>query len=83
MLVFQGAGDAKGKAAFPYESVYTSREGLVMQEAWEKAKAFYAESGLAPSILQPDLKEDHLAVELGFMRQLCSRRQGEESLDGL
>ena len=71
MKVFQGAGDAKGEAAYPYESVYTSREGLVMQEAWESAKAFYAANGLAPAIGRTDLKEDHLAVELGFMRLLC------------
>ena len=81
--IFQGAGAAPGEAAYPYESAYTSAQGLVMQEAWEKAQAFYAESGLAPSIWRSDLKEDHLAVELGFMGQLCAESRGEAALENL
>ena len=43
--VFLGAGEANGKAAYPYESVYTSPEGLVRQEARARVRAIYAAGG--------------------------------------
>lgn len=68
--VFIGAGVTGGKAAYPYESVYTSPQGLVMQEAWEKVCAIYRRHGLARKE-HSDIHEDHVALELDFMAQLC------------
>lgn len=69
--VFLGAGETKGHAAFPYESVYTSPEKLVMQEAWTQVCQIYATAGLQLQSELTDIKEDHLAVELKFMAYLC------------
>lgn len=68
--IFIGAGATGGKAAYPYESVYTSPQGLVMQEAWEKVCAIYRRHGLARKE-HSDIHEDHIALELDFMAQLC------------
>lgn len=64
---FLGAG--KMRAAYPYESVYTSPERLVMQNAWEEVCAIYRTHGLACSDHR-DVLEDHLALELEFMARL-------------
>lgn len=69
---FLGAGEANGKAAYPYESVYTSKEGLVMQKAWSDIKNIYAEKKLSLSTTMADIKEDHIAIELYYMSYLCS-----------
>lgn len=70
--VFFGMGPRTAQKAFPYESVYTSSEGLLMQEAYSKAVSAYRQERLAknPSFPEP---EDHLAVELAFMQSLCER----------
>ena len=69
--VFLGAGVSDGRAAFPYESVYTSPERLIMQRARDEALACYREKGLAKSagLVEP---EDHVAFELEFMALLCT-----------
>jgi anaerobic sulfite reductase subunit A len=56
----------------PYESVYTSREGLVMQKARDEVLREYRQQGLARSerFNEP---EDHLAIELEFMAFLCRK----------
>jgi TorA maturation chaperone TorD len=56
----------------PFESVYTSAEGLLMQQARDEVLVAYREQGLARS---QDFKEpeDHLAVELDFMASLCQK----------
>lgn len=38
--VFLGAGVAGKDAAYPYESVYTSPQGLVMQQAWRMSAVY-------------------------------------------
>lgn len=58
--------------AFPYESVYTSKKGLVMQEAQNEILAIYCQEGLERSDSFPE-PEDHLALELEFMGHLCQR----------
>ena len=56
----------------PYESVYTSEEGLLMQEARDEALAAYRTWGLAvPDSF--DLPEDHVALELELMALLADR----------
>lgn len=69
--IFLGAGIAKGIAAYPYESVYTSRDRLVMQDAYEAVMKIYRANGIGK--LDADLYEDHIALELEFMGILCRR----------
>jgi len=68
--VFLGAGLREKEGAHPYESVYTSPERLVMQEARDKVLELYREEGLGRSetVVEP---EDHLSLELEFMNHLC------------
>ena len=56
----------------PYESVYTSDEGLMMQEARDEVLAVYRSEGLdkLPSWKE---SEDHIALELEFMAVLGDR----------
>lgn len=80
---FLAAGISNGTAAFPYESVYTSPERLIMQDARDEVRAIYREHGLgvAEGYVEP---EDHIAFELEFMGYLAQKaatlceEQGEE-----
>lgn len=72
--IFLGAGIAKGVAAYPYESVYTSRDRLVMQDAYEAVMKIYRANEIGK--LDADLYEDHIALELEFMGILCRRAIG-------
>ncbi|MCU7585781.1 molecular chaperone TorD family protein [Adlercreutzia muris] len=56
----------------PYESVYTSEEGLLMQKARDEALRVYRLWGLrVPESF--DLPEDHIALELELMACLADR----------
>jgi anaerobic sulfite reductase subunit A len=57
---------------FPYESVYTSQEGLLMQKARDEVLREYQQHGLTrgETFNEP---EDHLAIELEFMAFLCRK----------
>lgn len=68
--VFLGAGIADGTVAYPYESVYTSPERLIMQDARDKVLALYREKGLDKNEAL-DIPEDHVGLELEFMAYLC------------
>lgn len=76
--VFLAAGEVKGNAAFPYESVYTSKSKLVMQEAWDEVRRIYADRGLELKSNLSDIKEDHIAMELQYMAYLCGQYGKEE-----
>lgn len=67
--IFLGAGIAQGTVAYPYESVYTSRDQLVMQDAYEKVLKIYRRHGITKT--EADLYEDHISLELEFMAFLC------------
>lgn len=69
---FLGSGVLNGNAAFPYESVYTSEHALLMQEARDEVLAIYRANGMQ---IHKDWNdpEDHIALELEFMRLMCSR----------
>ena len=56
----------------PYESVYTSPERLMMQDARDEVLVLYRAAGLAK---QESWKEgeDHIALELEFEQILCER----------
>lgn len=75
--VFFGMGPRAAQKAFPYESVYTSEKGLMMQDAFAAVKHVYANAAFAKN---PDFKEpeDHMAVELSFMG-----RQAAQAVEAL
>lgn len=77
--VFLAAGEAKGGAAFPYESVYTSKEKLLMQDSWEQVKKFYMSKGIALQNAASDIKEDHISAELVCMAYLIENDMEEEA----
>lgn len=69
--IFYGAGIVDSSlAAYPYESVYTSEKGLIMQESrddmfkllWNK------DLGLKKGY---DIPEDHLFIQMEFMAFMC------------
>ncbi|MCJ7569352.1 MAG: molecular chaperone TorD family protein [Anaerolineales bacterium] len=70
--IFLGVGLIGDKGAYPYESVYTSPDGLMMQEARDEVLKIYREEGLnkADEFTEP---EDHVAFELDFMAYLCDK----------
>lgn len=77
-----GTGTDGYSASYPYESVYTSEQRLVMQEARDEVLAVYRASGLNKSEQWKD-EEDHVALELQFEQILCERaaqalRAGDE-----
>lgn len=69
---FLGAGLAETAAAFPYESVYTSPKGVIMQEAWARMHELLVRDGLS---LEggAELLEDHISVELEYFAWLCGK----------
>lgn len=69
---FFGMGPRTAQKAFPYESVYTSEGGLMMQDAYSEVLHVYRAAGFAkdPGFTEP---EDHVAVELAFASLLCGR----------
>lgn len=70
--VFLAAGVYEGETAVPYESVYTSPEGILMQDSRDEVVREYRRWGLAiPRDL--NVPEDHLAFELEFMGHLSER----------
>lgn len=80
---FCGAGSTKKNSAYPFESVYTSEKGLLMQEARDGALAWYHRFGLGRSETWTDC-EDHIALELEFMAYLIgqtieARQAGDET----
>lgn len=70
--IFLAAGVYEGETAVPYESVYTSPEGIMMQDARDDVVRVYRRNGLViPQALQ--VPEDHLAFELEFMAHMSER----------
>ena len=67
---FLGRGITDASAAYPYESVYTSLRGLMMQDARDDALAMYRSMGLDKNSSWRDA-EDHVALEFEFMKYLC------------
>ena len=70
--IFLGLGPICGEGAYPYESVYTSPDRLLMQNARDEVAAIYASEGVRPadSCNEP---EDHIAYEFTFMAYLCQK----------
>ncbi|MBQ9954770.1 MAG: molecular chaperone TorD family protein [Eggerthellaceae bacterium] len=79
---FIGSGVDAYSAAYPNESVYTSERRLLMQEARDEVRVIYRSMGLKKLDSYAE-NDDHIAVELEFMKEICSRaaealRAGDE-----
>lgn len=66
--IFLAAGIYEGNAAVPFESVYTSRDHLIMQDAWEDIVKRFGAKGVGPR--EKDLPEDQLGLELEFVARM-------------
>lgn len=72
--VFLSAGTYKEKRAVPFESVFTSPDGLLMQDARDEVYAAFLREGLAaPKEELSFVPEDHIAYELEFMGNMAER----------
>ncbi len=70
---FLAAGSTKGEQrACPYESIYTSERGLLMQEARDSVYKCMLGEHLAPDE-KLHVPEDHLSFEFDFMAALAER----------
>jgi TorA maturation chaperone TorD len=69
---FIGSGQSGDSAAYPYESVYTSPDHLIMQDARDEVLDHYRQEGMGKPDSFPD-PEDHVALELSFMAHLNRR----------
>ncbi len=78
--IFLSAGVSEG-AAYPIESVYTSPEHLVMQDAWEAVCRTYREAGFEKDA-KVDVHEDQLGLELLFLAHLNDRLLASISAEG-
>lgn len=69
---FYGACAYEGLYAEPYESLYTSAEGVLMGPARDAVFSTYKTHGMK---IQDglDLPDDHLSFELEFLATLCDR----------
>ena len=70
--VFLAAGVYEGDAACPFESIYTSEKGLIMQDARDEVRAVYIANGVDVDH-ELHLPEDHLAFELEFLAIMSDR----------
>lgn len=60
--VFFGMGPITARHAFPYESVYTSEKGIMMQEAYSQVVRAYREQKLAKDEAFTEPEEDRKSV---------------------
>ena len=68
--IFLGAGADEKLLATPFESVFTSPEGLLMQDARDECVRFYRQWGMEVN-RDLNVPEDHLGFQLQFMAHLC------------
>ena len=68
--IFLGAGVSAKQSAAPFESVFTSPEGLLMQDARDEVVATYRRYG---TVIDPEVNvpEDHLGFELTFLGNMA------------
>ena len=62
----------KGKPSHPSESVYTSEDQTMYQEARDKVMRAYWNAGV-DKVKEYTEPEDHIAIELQFMEYLCRK----------
>jgi len=76
--IFIGVEKNAKSVAYPYESVYSSPDRLLMQEAWNQVRALYQAEGLS-TVGEFQEPEDHIAVEFEFIAYLI--KKGSEAID--
>jgi TorA maturation chaperone TorD len=59
----------------PWESVYVTGERVIFQRSTLKIRNFYRSQGFIPQ-LYPKVADDHIALELDFLRLLAERTLG-------
>ena len=69
--VFLAAGDATGRAAFPYESVYVDKKHQVGGSTEMQVKALYLERGWEPDPTVYRTMYDNIGLILEYMGILC------------
>ena len=62
------------RSVHPYESVYASPAGVMMQEPRDQVVSVYRRAGVAISEGGANIPEDHIGIELAFMALLCERQ---------
>lgn len=70
--VFFGNGVNGTDCAYPFESVHTSGDRLMMRDARDEVLTLYRSEGFEKSEEWKD-SEDHIALELGFEKVLCDK----------
>ncbi len=83
---FLAAGEADGKAAFPYASVYLDRKHRVGGDMDQKMKALYLARGKQPDPRFYRTTHDHVGLMLEYMALLCDEQRAAaeaEDLTGL
>ncbi len=79
---FLAAGNYESFAATPYESVFTSETGLLMQEARDEVYKAYCAEHVQPSETL-HTPEDHLTFEFEFIATLLERTNDALQADDL
>ena len=74
--VFLAAGDAAGRAAFPYESVYVDKKHQVGGSTGMQMKALYLDRGLEPDPNVYRTMYDNIGLILEFMGNICDEITG-------
>ena len=69
---FLAAGDATGKAAFPYESIYVGTDSTFGGSIQMNLNAIYAAKGLTMREDMFRVMEDHVGLELNYMAELLA-----------
>ena len=69
---FAGTSSWKGRYATPYESVFTSEEGLLFQESYHEVHRLYRENGVRKGA-GFDFPDDHLSYICEFQAVLARR----------
>ncbi len=69
---FAGTSSWKGRYATPYESVFTSEEGLLFQDSYHEVYRLYRQNSVRKSPGY-DFPDDHLSYLCEFQALLASR----------
>ncbi len=72
--IFLAAGEAGGKAAFPYASVYLDRKHCVGGDMEQKMKALLLARGREPDPKAYRTMHDHIGLMLEYMAVLCEEQ---------
>ena len=75
---FLAAGDASGKAAFPYESVYTGTDSAFGGSVQMQLKAAYVAKGFTMKEDMFTIMEDHVGLLFNYMAELLKRQAEAE-----